>query len=192
MLAAADALRRAETTAQGPSNVFEQWEAFAPGLTRDRIVAALAARSMTGEPRLAASTDLSESPRGYVYADVDALTVIANGLPLVPMRIAPHRMERAASGARQFLFRTTAARIILCALRSPDGAVCEDGRPLARALDFGHVEPGSYVLWRDEVQFRATDDSDPRTNGREYTVLVPACIDYLEHLPADEILRRNI
>jgi hypothetical protein len=189
VLAAADALRQSASSAS--SDVIEHWEWFAPGLSRDRIVAALDTRTIVESPR-APSSDGADTPRSYVYADIEALTAIAQSLPLVPMRIAPHRMERAAGGARQFLFRTTAARIILCGLRSPDGAVCEDGQPLTRALDFGHVEPGSYVMWRDEVQFRARDDSDPRTNGRAYTVLVPACVEYLEYLPGDAVLRNHI
>ena len=94
----------------------------------------------------------------------------------------------APSGARAFRFRTTAARIICCALRPPEGAVAEDGRPLARAADLAHVVPGSYSMCRDEVHFRASDDSDPRRNGRGYTLLVPPPVAYLESLSFDEIL----
>jgi hypothetical protein len=194
VLDAARSLRRAAGDGRHPQELAE-WEAFAPGLTRADIVDALGAalRGPERSPtRTTTASSAVEPSRGYVYADVEALTAIARSVVLVPMRIAPHRMERTETGARRYIFRTTAARIILCALRSPDGAVREDGRPLARALDFGHVEPGSYVMWRDEVQFRATDGTDPRLNGREYTVLVPACINCLEGLAAEEILRRDL
>jgi hypothetical protein len=185
--------------------VVERWEAFAPGLSRNRIVEALkgAVTLAPSDPGTLAPSDpgtfAPSHPRtfapltgAYASPDVEALSSIANVTTLVPMRIPPHRMERAPNGARRLWYRTATARIIACAIRSPDGAVLENGQPLARALDFDHIVPGSYVISRDDVQFRATDDSDPRTNGREYSVLVPPSIDYIENLPVEEILRRDL
>jgi hypothetical protein len=45
---------------------------------------------------------------------------------------------------------------------------------------------------RDEIHFRAADDSDPRSNGRQYSVLVPPCVRYLESLSLEEILTRHV
>ena len=120
------------------------------------------------------------------------LQQLVTAVPLVPMRIPAHRMQTAPSGARVFRFRTTAARIICCALRPQDGAVAENGRPLVRALNLDHVTPGTYSLCRDEVHFRPDDDSDPRQNGRDYTLLVPPTVAHLEHLPLQDILDNEI
>ena len=168
-------------------SVMESWQEFAPGLSRDAIVDAL-------QP--AAAPPAIEAPRDPQYAEVGLeghwLESLAAAMPLVPMPIEAHRLERAPAGARLFRFRTTAARIICCALRPKEGAVTENGRPLQRAVDLDHVVPGSYSICRDELHFRPEDDSDPRTNGRDYTLLVPPPVAYLESLPLDEILARGL
>jgi radical SAM protein with 4Fe4S-binding SPASM domain len=52
--------------------------------------------------------------------------------------------------------------------------VCEDGIPLgprnalhADIREFGH---GRYSFWYEHVYFSASDNTDPRTNGRRYTI----------------------
>jgi hypothetical protein len=173
--------------------VLTAWEHFAPGVSRDAVVEVL--RSASGHSdTVRISRDASS--RGARYADVGLeaqfLEPLAAAMPLVPMRLPAHALERAPAGARLFRFRTTAARIICCALRPGDGAVAENGRPLVRATDLDHVVAGSYSICRDEVHFRPEDDSDPRTNGREYTLLVPPPVAYLEALPLDDILARQL
>lgn len=53
-------------------------------------------------------------------------------------------------------------------------AMFEDGRPLglrnAPHVDIREVGRGRYSFWYDQVYFAASDNSDPRTNGRRYTI----------------------
>ena len=91
-----------------------------------------------------------------------------------------------------FFFRTMAARLIMCALQAPDGSLTENGVPLKEAASVDDVVVGTYRTCRDELHFRASDDSDPRTNGREYALLVPPCVAELEGLPLQEILDRRL
>ena len=50
----------------------------------------------------------------------------------------------------------------------------------------------AYAAWTDVVHFRASDGSDPRSNGRRYTILVPPPVVHLENLTLDEILTRDL
>jgi hypothetical protein len=108
------------------------------------------------------------------------------------MRVIPGRLQRAPDGAHDLFFQTDIARAISYVFRPPDDAVLEDGRPLARALHIDQVFAGWYMVCRDQVRFRASDDSDPRTNGREYTVMVPVPVRDLEALPLHETRRRAL
>ena len=59
--------------------------------------------------------------------------------------------------------------------RPSSAVVLEDGRPLpgpANALhdDIRHVGGGRFSFWYDYVYFSASDNSDPRTNGRRYEI----------------------
>lgn len=58
--------------------------------------------------------------------------------------------------------------------------ICEDGVPLgprnaphAEIRDLGR---GRYSFWYDFVYFSASDNSDPRTNGRRYTMQYPSSV----------------
>jgi hypothetical protein len=183
--------------------ILDSWEQFAPGISREQVVQRLrtATRVLTdGSSAVAVEPAPAEAPdpvtSGTARAEISFepvfLQQLARAMPLVPLHLAPGRMQTAPSGARVFRFRTTAARIICCSLRPQDGAITENGRPLTLAVDLAHVVPGSYSLCRDEVHFRASDDSDPRTNGRAYTLLVPPPVAYLETLPVEDILDNGI
>jgi len=55
--------------------------------------------------------------------------------------------------------------------------VLEDGVPLGPAhaphADIAEEGKGRYSHWGDSLLFSASDNSDPRTNGRQYHLLVP-------------------
>jgi hypothetical protein len=180
--------------------VLARWAAFAPGLSREAAIEAL--RTGCGapvgasrrDPRGAEQTEVATTPAAHAEIGFEPvwLQQLADAMPLVPFVLPPHRLQVAPSGARVFRFRTTTARIICCTLRPMEGAVAEDGQAMVRALDLDHVVPGSYSVCRDEVHFRPADDSDPRLNGREYTLLVPPPIAYVEGLPLETILRHRL
>ena len=175
------------------ASILDDWVGFAPGLTTDAILTALRAadRQFRGESSGRQSTSIVPAP---VIIDTDAeyLRELAAAVPLVPLVIPPHRLERTESGARMFRFRSTSAAIMCCAMRAWKAGMAEDGVPLTRGYDMGEVAQGTYVGARDVVQFRATDGSDPRTNGRQYTILVPPPVIYLESLPLQDILTHNL
>jgi hypothetical protein len=111
---------------------------------------------------------------------------------LTPFTVAAHRLERAASGARVFRYRTMAGRMAACVAQPHDGGFFENGQPLRQVWSLDEVVAGTYSICRDEVHFRATDDTDPRWNGRSYSLLMPTFVAALEQLPIEEILDRRL
>ena len=111
---------------------------------------------------------------------------------LVRMPIPAERLDPFAPGVRLFRFRTTASRLISCVLQPPERAVIEDDRPMAASATLEALQPGECFVWRDEVYIAAGDGSDPRHNGRVYTLLVPAPVAYLEQLPLHDVLAHHI
>jgi hypothetical protein len=175
--------------------VFKDWQAFAPLFSIGHIARALHAAlarfdAETALPIVRAPHD--PGARHRVETDVQALQEVAAAVPLVPLAMAPHRLDAHATGARVFRFRTTAAAVIACALRPLQNGVTEDGVPLTRVYSLELLAPGTYALYRDQVLFRAIDGTDPRTNGRTYAVLVPPSVVYLEALPLQDVLDRDI
>src|SRR5262249_60276775 len=80
-----------------------------------------------------------------------------------------------------------AAGDTLDAPRSSRLMVCEDGSPLGPAHsthdDIRATGNGQFSHWGDTLYFSASDNSDPNSNGRKYTVIdlsVPARAQVLE------------
>ena len=96
------------------------------------------------------------------------------------LEIPPARMEATElAGTRRFTLRTAAGALALAAgLESLN--VAEDGHPAIFAAE------------RDSVTFRSLDGTDPRGNGRRYTVTLPVHLAWLERLTLDEIIRQRI
>jgi len=174
----------------GPDPAVDAWVQFADGLTRPGILDTVA-RALEPAPQRDAP---AARPDVRATGEFNAhwIAPLAENLPLVPMRIPPERMDARGPDLRLFRFRTTTARLISCVLQWPDEAVAEDGRPLRRADNFEAVGLGEYGAWRDEFLIRSTDGSDPRHNGRTYSVLVPEALAYVEELPLGEIVARHV
>jgi SAM-dependent methyltransferase len=106
-----------------------------------------------------------------------------SSLPLIAMKnleINPARMEAAeAAGARCFRFRTAAGAQFVSA-EITAFAVLEDG------------EPAPFAIQQGGVIFQSSDGSDPRRNGRRYSVTVPAHIAWLERTPLSAILEHSL
>jgi hypothetical protein len=173
------------------------WQAFAPGVSSEAIVDALRAAATAFDRRDDARQTNVESisdplPNEKTHFDAETLQQLAAAMPLVRMRIPAHRLQSAPDNTRVFRFRSMAARILCCAARPADGGVTENGRPLTRVFDLNDLAAGTYASFRDEVHFRAPDGSDPRWNGREYTLLVPSPVAHLESLPPHDLLNRQI
>jgi hypothetical protein len=172
--------------------LLQTWERFADGVSRDRLARSLGAGledvDAPRERRLRSASAGKAEPS----FDLESMTPLAANLDLVWFQVPPVRMEAIAPKTRMFRCRTTAARLIGCAVRMPDPAVTEDGEPLRRGASLEALQTGEYFIWRDEVHFNSTDDSDPRENGRVYAVLMPQCAAYLEQLPLHEILEHRL
>ncbi|MGE3190020.1 MAG: 6-hydroxymethylpterin diphosphokinase MptE-like protein [Vicinamibacterales bacterium] len=85
------------------------------------------------------------------------------------------RLASGNSRVRVFHFRSDAARWYLCDAMAPVH-VLEDGRPLRQrdsAADLDGTPDGGWVRSRDAISVKASDGSDPRTNGRRYELVVP-------------------
>jgi hypothetical protein len=157
------------------------WTAFAPGLTRDQIVDAIRAGVDAAEG--ATPSPLTFVPGAAQYADVfieqDALRVLATAIPFAALPMAADQIEPHGDGWA-FVFQTTAASLVGSTLVATEGGVSEDGRPLNRLPVGLTLARGTYAIGRGRVWFRPSDDADPRTSGRAYVALVPACVESLE------------
>jgi hypothetical protein len=190
--AAAELSAHAQEKTPSAERLLTAWEQFAPGVTRADIVDALAPRA-TASPHAPDSAATPSAAFAQVHMIDSWLRPWTESVPLVPMVIPAHRLvESSAVGARIFYFRTMAARLIFCSLQPPDGGLLEDGRPLKAVRSIHDVAIGTYQMCRDELHFQSSDGTDPRTNGRRYTLLVPACVAELEGLPLQEILDRGL
>jgi hypothetical protein len=190
LMTAAHAILGAPDT-QAARDLLARWAAFAPGLTEPALLGALSIGLARSRPT-PVSALAAPTPRPDVAVDDAALRALASGTTLVPMVMPAHRLLSTASGHRVFRFRTQAARLASCVVRSWTSAVLEDGQPMARADDVVTVPPGGSVFFRGEVHLRPADGSDPRFNGRTYAVLVPPFVAYLEALPDDTILSHDL
>ena len=102
-----------------------------------------------------------------------------------PARLAPSSIE-----GRVFRFRTDTARWYLTH-HAATIQVFEDGLALPDVGPFDALAAaprGGWAIWRDELTIKATDGSDPRTNGREYTVAVPSHVAWAERQPFEDSL----
>ncbi|MBN2653636.1 MAG: glycosyltransferase family 2 protein [Nitrospirae bacterium] len=90
-----------------------------------------------------------------------------------------------------YSFRTNAARIFSRLPFYANSLLYEDGRPLAIPAsehdDIRNLGEGRYSMWPDSIWFSSSDHSDPRYNGRKYTIRVPAYLLFLENLPIEQI-----
>ena len=95
---------------------------------------------------------------------------------------------------RLFRFRTDAARWYLTHPAS-DLEVREDGHPLAKVpavAELSATTAGGWARWRDEVTLRASDGTDPRSNGRRYTIGLPAHVAWAESQPLRDTLNSSL
>ncbi len=109
--------------------------------------------------------------------------------------VLPEEHLRTASGKdRSYRFRTRAARALVAAFPPRRLVVHEDGKPLSciEGTATESVPPGSYRVDRGEIVFASPDGTDPRVNGRTYTVTVPESIARLEAIPRAVILEHGL
>ena len=110
-------------------------------------------------------------------------------LPVIEHRLDPALIAPESGACFTYRFRTNAGRIFAYSelyLRAP---VYEDGQLLPHANsmhdDIRALGGGRYSMWPDAVFFSTSDGSDPRTNGRRYTIPLPFYLHFLEDLPQD-------
>ncbi len=103
------------------------------------------------------------------------------------------RLLAAPDGSRVFRFRTGAARWYVTHQRSAL-RVLEDGQPLPELAgpSLPETAGGAWVRWRDEIRLRAGDGTDPRTNRRHYSVVVPSHVAWAEAQALRDVLRDDL
>ncbi len=93
-------------------------------------------------------------------------------------------------------FRTMAAKMFSYLPVYNHLILYEDGNPLplGNALheEIRRAGKGRYSMWYEQIYFSTSDNSDPRTNGRTYSVRVPSYIYVLENLPEEQIRGVNL
>lgn len=110
--------------------------------------------------------------------------------------IPPWRMESEGSkSVRVFRFRTAAAALAIGAVAIAPSTVEENQRPLRRVATAEQVRSGhagTFAIHGDTITFSAVDGTDPRHNGRSYTVSAPAHVAWLERLSTATILDHHL
>jgi hypothetical protein len=105
------------------------------------------------------------------------------------LELPPARLESdGGATVRLFRFRPGTPLLGLSGTLLKSISVQEDGHLLRRASSVERVRngpPGLFAIDADAIVFSATDRSDPRRNGRTYTLHVPAQIAALERFPPD-------
>jgi hypothetical protein len=99
--------------------------------------------------------------------------------------IPPARLAAATDSTRVFRFRTDAARWYLTHAASTL-EVLEDDRPLRDVVTLESLVStgtGGWACVRDEVTIKASNGSDPRTNGHLYTLVMPSYVALAESQP---------
>ena len=92
-----------------------------------------------------------------------------------------------------YCFKTVAGKIYSHMPFYADSVLYENGKPLARGVN-SHDEirnsgEGLYSMWPILVMFSSSDNSDPRINGRVYSIKVPSYIYFMEQLPDETIMK---
>lgn len=173
-----------------PRTVFDCLVAFRRAAAFDRESAATQA---LGEASLAAAQRIHDSYMQAIWwavlaADRDVSSATPAQCPRSPMStwtIPPWRLLASGDGTRLFRFRTEAARWYLTH-QGRSVALCEDGRAMAAhdlVASVAAAAGGGWVLWRDEITLKASDGTDPRTNGRRYTIDLPTHVAWAESQP---------
>ena len=114
-------------------------------------------------------------------------------LPYTEYRIPEEEMEKDDGYCYTFSFRTRASSLFTGSRVYRGMRLFEDGRPLrfdrTPRYEIVRLGGGRYSLTPGKVLFSSSDNTDPRTNGRVYTLLVPTFVYLLENLSDGQIER---
>ncbi len=118
------------------------------------------------------------------------------GLPTSELPVLSHLISGDSGHAYSFRFQTHAGRLFSKFAKDLPITVLEDGNPLITGA-FQHSEirnegAGRCSMWNEQFYFSSSDNSDPRTNGRSYSIMVPAYVSFLEKLPPGGILKFQV
>jgi hypothetical protein len=110
------------------------------------------------------------------------MDAIISAVPNVEMMLDSQSLINENGNCFVYTFRTYAARIFSRLPFYANSLLYEDGRPLAIPAsehdDIRNIGAGRYSMWTDNIYFSSTDNSDPRYNGRKYTIRVPAYVHF--------------
>jgi len=115
---------------------------------------------------------------------------------MVEFVISPERIEKEKGHCFVYKFRSNAARIYTRLPVYRESILYEDHKPLSNENaihdEIRQYGSGRYSFWHEQVYFSSSDNSDPRTNSRTYSIKVPSYIYFLENLPEEQIERLGI
>ncbi|MFO7558533.1 MAG: methyltransferase domain-containing protein [Desulfobacterales bacterium] len=110
--------------------------------------------------------------------------------------LSPGNIKSEKGYAFYYGFQTAAGKAYSLTRSFAGETLYEDDKPLPYPMAL-HDEirakgEGAYSMWPTGVLFSSTDNSDPQTNGRKYSLTVPASVYVLENMPQDEIVRSGL
>jgi hypothetical protein len=128
---------------------------------------------------------------GALSSLMDEINGLFRDSSTAQLTLQPSLIRHDAGFCYVFHFRTRIGRFYTRLPVFARSAIVESGVSLpqrnAMHSDVRSHGGGRYSLWRDGVFFSATDNSDPRINGRTYTLLVPAIVFLMESVNKESI-----
>ena len=126
----------------------------------------------------------------------DNLTAFLKNMPAIDFVLPREHIFHEEGYCYIYPFRTMAAKMFSYLPVYNHLILYEDGNPLplGNALheEIRRAGKGRYSMWYEQIYFSTSDNSDPRTNGRTYSVRVPSYIYVLENLPEEQIRGVNL
>lgn len=106
---------------------------------------------------------------------------------MMEIQIPPDQIHPAEGFSFYYPFRTNAAKFFARSLTGLEFSLYEDGKPLtlsnALHADIATKGEGRVSIWKDQLFFSSSDNTDPRSNGRRYSFKIPSFVHFLEGMP---------
>jgi hypothetical protein len=121
---------------------------------------------------------------------------LMEGAVLVEFQIPAADIVPDSGRAYVYNFKSFAAKLFGRLAKDGEFRFYENGNelPLGHQLhdDIRNQGSGRHSVWKYSVYFSSSDNSDPRTNGRTYSFLAPAFVQFIEKMPTSGIARFSL
>lgn len=121
----------------------------------------------------------------------DSQSSLFEDIPFTDLVIPSNAISHQGGYCYSYSFQSHAGKFFTRVIDENSIAVSENQVPLQTGSSPHETirleGAGRISLWKGHIYFSALDNSDPRTNGKTYTVKVPNFVHFVEKLPASGI-----